>query len=403
MGLISTLKHPSPMFRIKCMVCESTSLFELLDLGMHPFADTFIPVARESDPDKLYPLVVDMCGRCNHIQLRAVTSPEDRYGEFDYSYTSSNSATARRHWDAYPHEVLASIRHPVESVLEIGSNDGYLARQFMELDLEVVGYDASPAMTKLAKERGVNAVCGIFDGTSEPAGVFDLVVANNVFNHADDPISFVEGVMNALTVKGTFVFELPYWYRSVLSGQFDQIYHEHVSYFTVTGAVKLFRQFANFRVYHVEEVDYHGGSIRVFVGNHRADSTVTDFMEMEALRDLFNPEMYQRWMRDIREARRRFLGVLPSGDIVCVGAAAKANTFLNYYGLGHGLVRYVTDASEFKIGKLTPGTRIPIMPDDILREGDPTVIITSWNLATVLKPKLRQLNPHLNFLTPSLR
>jgi SAM-dependent methyltransferase len=407
------------MFRKQCLCCKSPELREIVNLGMHPMADTFIPADRLDEGDRVYPLICDLCRQCGQVQLRTVTNPAERYSEYDYSYTSSNSKTSQNHWLEYAGKVAEMIALKREdAVLEIGSNDGFLTEQFQRLGCKSLGVDPSPAMARLASGRGVNTLTGLFG--QECAGQVEkmlgkkprLIAANNVFNHANEPLDFALGVKALLAPGGVFVFELPYWMQSVAQRKFDQIYHEHVSYFTVQYAVNLF-QSIGMRVNHVEQVDYHGGSIRVFVGHEPmvyAASTpgpsVKQFIENETQAGLFDLAAYRLFMTEIQTARNRFLreiyGIKMEGHpLVCVGAAAKGNTFLSYYNLDASVIDCVTDSSPGKIGKYTPRTRIPICADQKLAEY-PSVyaIILSWNLSAPLQKILKNINPRILFLNP---
>lgn len=405
------------MFRERCLTSQSTNLKEIINLGMHPLADSFIPESYASNPDRIYPLVCQLCPESGQIQLKSIVDPLERYTHVDYSYTSSNSNFSRKHWINYAREVrLKAAVSATDAVVEIGSNDGFLTSQFKQSGCVVLGIDPSPAMAELASERDVDTVVALFS-----SGLVDqvvdqlgrkpkLIVANNVFNHADDPLAFAEGIRDLLDPDGTFVFELPYWYRTVKDLKFDQIYHEHVTYFTATYADFLFRS-VGMTVVDVEEVNYHGGSIRVYV-RHQNDRTSNQsealerFVNLEKSFGLFDEELYAKFMEKINSARYNFLGTIfdiksGGGAIVCAGAAAKGNTFLNYYRLDNTLVDYVTDASPNKIGKYTPGTRIPIESDDILSEyGRVSVIVTSWNLMPELGEKLKAFNDEIEFLNP---
>jgi SAM-dependent methyltransferase len=407
------------MFRTECLCCGSAELREVINLGMHPMADSFIPADRLAEPDKVYLLVCDFCARCGQIQNRTVTTPEERYVALDYSYTSAHSKTSRDHWTDYAHHVARQVglRHN-DTVVEIGSNDGFLSACFAEAGCRVLGVDASPPMAALAAQRRVETVTALFNDGSIPrirarlSQPPKLIIANNVYNHADDPLGFTKAVKALLAKDGTFVFELPYWAISVREHRFDMIYHEHVNWFTVTYARNLAKR-ANLKVVHVEEVDYHGGSIRVFVQHDGSTvpgiegvSDLEEYVERETNEDLFSAETYHAYSKGVRERRNRFLAHVYSlknrGEaIVCVGAAAKGNTFLNFYNLDASVIDCVTDTSPSKIGKFTPRTRIPIAPDDTLARYDRVhAIITSWNLSAFLRGVLLKINPRVQFLNP---
>ncbi len=408
------------MFRDECLLCKSRDLKEVINLGMHPMADTFVPMSRLSEPDRLYPLIVDLCERCGQIQLRAVTNPSERYVECDYSYTSSNSRVSREHWTHYAEEVAATTGLQQDDVVvEIGSNDGFLSAAFQKRGYRVLGVDPSPAMAALAAARDVKTYRGLFETktaeellSSLPARP-RLICANNVFNHSNDPLDFAKSVKSLLAEDGTFVFELPYWLNLVEQKTFDQIYHEHVTYFTVTYSINLFHV-VGMKVVGAQLVDYHGGSIRVYVRystaaarcNQEFSRTIETLAEREQKLGLFKAETYAAFRQRVLSRRNAFLEKLyrikNSGyPVVCVGAAAKGNTFLNYYDLDAFTIDYVTDASDQKIGKYTPGTRIPIASDEVLHDyGRVYAIVTSWNIAKVLETKLSRINSLIEYLNP---
>lgn len=403
------------MFRVACLACQSKDLAEIIDLGMHPMADSFISRERAAEADRVYPLICDLCVKCGNVQLRAETNPAERYVDVDYSYTSSNSNTSRRHWMNYAREVTARAGTPSgASVLEVGSNDGFLSAELSGLGFDVLGVDPSPAMARLASERGVRTLTRLFDVDAVDAVLAELrerpklIVANNVFNHANDPSSFVRGVRQALDPDGVFVFELPYWSRSIQDRKFDQVYHEHVSYLTVQYAANLFAM-NEMHVSDVQEVDYHGGSIRVYVkhGEQKAlPAPAAALIASEQAAGLFRPETYRSFMADTLRTRDRFLEhtyrLRRAGEsLICVGAPAKGNTFLNFYNLDASVIDYVTDSSPTKQGKLTPRTRIPIVGDEIVKSYDRVhAILLSWNLAGPLKGALTALNSNTQYLNP---
>jgi len=407
------------MFRTQCISCRSNALNEIINLGMHPMADTFIPESRLAEPDRSYPLVCDLCKNCGHVQSRTITSPDERYVIYDYSYTSANSQTSRSHWQEYAiHVGRKTGLAKSDFVLEVGSNDGFLAEQFQRAGYMAIGVDPSPAMALLAAQRQVKTIAGLFglrlmrENLSALPSQPRLIVANNVFNHANDPLDFALGIKEILAPNGTFVFELPYWATSVAQKKFDQIYHEHVSYMTVKSAVNLFNSIG-LRVSDVEEVDYHGGSIRVYV-NHASASNggavppapVAALVAREEASGLFEADTYRSFMQEITQVRLRFLARFyhlkeQGHSVLCVGAAAKGNTFLNYYNLDSTVVDFVTDASPSKIGKFTPRTRIPITRDAVFKDyGSVYALILSWNISYSLQKLLLSLNSNIKFLDP---
>ncbi len=400
-------------FRTTCLICESTDLKEIVHLGQQPFADTFVSKKRESDPDRMYPLVCDLCRSCGNVQLRCVTEPERRYSEHEYSYTSSNSKFSRDHWDAYADEVIASTKAKEGGlIVEIGSNDGYLSANFVKKGYNVIGVDPSEHMAKLAKERDVETCVGLFNEAIakeiiEKYGKADLIIANNVYNHSDNPVAFTKAVALLLADDGCFVSEQPYWQIGLEEGKFDQIYHEHISYFTVKSITKLLER-AQLHVSNACVVDYHGGSLRTFAKKQEGtteNNDIATLLEREESYGTFTEEVYKTLMKKVLEHRNAFLQKLykmksEGATIIGVGAAAKANTFLNYYNIDATLLDYVTDASPHKQGKFTPGTRIPITGDEVFAKYDkPYALILSWNISGMLKEILLKINPNIQFLS----
>lgn len=402
------------MFRNKCIICNSENLTKIIDLGIHPFADTFIPQDKLSESEATYPLICNLCEDCGHVQASCETDPRERYFLLnDYSYTSSNSSFARQHWEQYAEQIPFNIKLPEKSfVVEIGSNDGFLSEQFLKKGHKVLGIDPSRYMAQLAEKRGVNTIVDLF--TSEVVeqiiknyGKANLIIANNVFNHSDNPVDFLKGVVELLAVNGTFIFEQPYWLTTVTSKKFDQIYHEHVSYFTVKSAKELLEKM-DMAIFDIEEVDYHGGSLRVYAKKkqdiHQESKKIKEMIQLEERAGLFNKETYEQFMSELLQKRIIFLKKIyelkeQGHPIIAVGAPAKGNTFLNFYKLDKNLIDYVTDASPHKQGKYTPLTRIPIVSDDIFSKFEqPYALVLSWNLVDKLRPMLERINPNIRFI-----
>lgn len=381
---------------------------KILDFGQQPYADTFIAEHQRNLSEPAFPLEVYLNSDSGSVQLGYVSDAEDRYNLYSYSYTSSNSKTARDHWD----ELASSIKSKYGNdklVVEIGSNDGYLVGQFAK----GVGVDSSQDMCGIAMERGVNVVNALFDVTvadhvRQTYGSANVVLANNVFNHANKPVDFAIAVAKLLDKDGVFVFEVPYWGWMVTNGQFpDMVYHEHPSYFTVKSAQNLLAR-AGLTIADYELVNYHGQSLRITArhGTAVADK-VTEAIKQETKQGLFDPEFYIELQHKLEQAKTEWLANFynmlnddPTAVVIGVGAAAKANTWLSYYGLNKTVIKCITDASEFKQGKYTPLTRIPIRSDDEFACYDrPYALILSWNISEPLKQALLKINPNTRFIS----
>ena len=294
-------------------------------------------------------------------------------------------------------------------VVEVGSNDGYLIGQFPN----GIGVDSSSEMCGLSMERGINVIIALFDvmvadhirGSYGPANV---VLANNVFNHANNPVDFAIAVSKLLDDTGVFIFEVPYWGWMVTNGQFpDMVYHEHPSYFTVKSAQNLLAR-AGLTIADYELVNYHGQSLRITArrGQEVADKVV-HAIKQETEQGLFDTEFYRKYQEHLELQKTKWLSNFyrlleedSDAVVIGVGAAAKANTWLHWHGLDSTVIKYVTDASPYKQGKYTPLTRIPICGDEIFAEHKaPYALILSWNISDGLRKALLNINPNTKFIS----
>ena len=384
---------------------------EILDLGIHGYADSFFSPEDEDKASFGLPLICRLDTETGLIQTQVVTDPLERYSGVDYSYTSSNSETAKQHWISFAKHVRQRRSARDLRILEVGSNDGYLLSQFSYEASQITGVDASPYMSNLATSQGIQTFTGIFgedqnllEGLLEHAKSYDLIFANNVLNHSNNPVSFLKTVAKLLSKDGEFTFEVPYWLETIKSLHFDQIYHEHVTYLTVTSAEKLLEA-AELYISNVEVVDYHGGSLRISA-THKKPATLPNnllyYKLQEDAEDLRNPLRYEIYFKEILKQKESFMNKLDaisiSEDEVIfgIGAAAKANTLLTFYGLNREKIDFILDASKYKQGKITPITRIPIYADSHLESQIGGLgIILAWNIGDTIKKRLFEINPKI--------
>lgn len=387
---------------------------EILDLGLHGYADSFFAPEEEGKASFGLPLICRLDVETGLVQTQMVTDPIDRYSGVDYSYTSSNSETARRHWNSFAEYVRQRGNIRESNILEIGSNDGYLLSQFSNEALQITGVDASPYMSNLATAQGIQTHAGVFgedenllEALLDRSESYDLIFANNVLNHSNSPVSFVKTIANLLSKDGEFTFEVPYWLETVRSLHFDQIYHEHVTYLTVTSAEKLLEA-AQLHISNVEVVDYHGGSLRISATHTKPGlmpSNLLHYKSIEEAEELRNPTRYERYFNEVLRQKEDFLMKLDSTSIsedeviFGIGAAAKANTLLTFYGLNRDRINFILDASKYKQGKITPVTKIPIYPDSHLEAQTGGLgIILAWNIGDTVRKKLLKINPKIEVI-----
>lgn len=396
----------------KCRLCQSERIQKVADLGYHPLADTFLPPEiLFSAGEMSYPLQLGLCHDCGHVFTLFAVSPEDRYQKTDYSYDSSNSAVSIQHFEEFAKAVLVErTPGPNGLVVDIGSNVGTLLGHFQTFGhANVIGVEPSGNISALAIKNGVPTINDFFcDRVIKPlreAGPVEVLLSANVLNHADDLGALFATAKAVLIEDGIFVFEVPYLLDLVQATAFDTIYHEHVHYHAIQPLAAALARYG-FSIFKVERTDYMCGSIRVYtrVGGHHG-AEVLSMIEAERKFGLFEPTIWETFMGRVRKVKTTVLAHLAEirsngGVIIGVGAATKGNTFLNYCRLDGDTVAYISDASVLKVGKLTPGSHIPIIGDADIDPSVTHALILPWNIAPMLKAKLAHLG--LAFYTPQV-
>ena len=384
----------------------------IFDLGIHPYADTFLEKKHLNKAEPIFPLRCYLNLSNGLIFNDIVTSSEERYNLYDYSYTSSNSAYSRNYWKKYSNYIDLFFKKKKEiKILEVGSNDGFLLKKLKNKGYKTYGVDASRYMVKLALKNKIKTFKYVFNKNNskkikKKTGKVNLIIANNVFNHSNDPIDFIIGADNLLKDFGYFIVEVPYWKKLVQNNQFDQIYHEHITYLTAKSFLNLIK-FSNLKIIDILETEYHGGSIR-FVCKKFGPSNkkvINKFLKEENELKLFKKKTYKNLMNKIIKSKfifvEKLINLKKRGyKIIGIGAAAKANTLINFLNLDNNLIDFITEASPYKIGKFTPLSRIPIKNDKAIKKikGKFYAIIFSWNISGIIKKKLIKINKRIKFL-----
>jgi C-methyltransferase C-terminal domain/Putative zinc binding domain/Methyltransferase domain len=376
-----------------CRLCDSPLRAVFADLGASPLANSYLPPERLDAMEPFYPLRALVCEHCFLVQLEEFEPPARIFS--DYAYFSSYSSTWLDHSRRYAEQTIERLALSGRSrVVELASNDGYLLRFFHARGIPVLGIEPAANVAEVALARGIPTLVEFFGratarslAESSPA---DLLVGNNVLAHVPDLDDFVGGMKILLAPGGTITMEFPHVMRMVEDGRWDTIYHEHFSYFSFLTASRAFVAHG-LRLFDVEELPTHGGSLRIY-GCHDEDSSKPETERAAALRERERAAGYERlstytgFGARVEADKRQILSFLidlkNSGRrIAGYGAPAKGNTLLNYCGLGRDFLDYTVDLNPHKQGCSLPGSRIPILSPDALREDRPDVVlILPWNL-----------------------
>lgn len=369
-----------------CRSCYSRQLEDVLDLGIQPPSNALLK--NRDDVEKAYPLKLVFCKNCYLAQLDYDVPPNELFG--DYVYFSSMSAEWLAHTKAYASMIYERLRLNADStVIEIGSNDGSLLENLKDR-CRVLGVDPSHTVASVAQARGVPTLIEYF-GLQTDTPPADLIIANNVLAHTPDPSQMVAGMRRNLKDPGTVTIEFPHVLNLLKGSQFDTIYHEHYSYFSLLSMSMLLGHNGLY-VYDVEELPTHGGSLRVYARSqevyHTPQSTFLRILDKEFNHGLNMAATYAMLGAQAELIRYDFEIFQKDHRLVGYGAAAKGNTFLNYCGAKN--LEYVADVTPAKIGKFLPGSRVPVVSEDVLYATKPPyVLILPWNWKHEIAERLK--------------
>ena len=390
---------------MKCRSCSKDSLIEVLDLGMAPPSNRLFERDFVGSTEYL-PLRVCVCTNCWLLQTSDFVVREDVFEE-DYVYLSSTSTSWLRHCSDYVSMIKEKLKLSNRSlVIEIASNDGYLLQFFKDLGIPSLGIEPTILPARLAIDKGIETLIEFFGQetakkVSTKYGNADLIVGNNVLAHVPDIKDFATGVKTLLTEQGTATFEFPYAVNLFDYNQYDTVYHEHFSYLTLSSVSYVFEQ-AGMRIFDVEELDTHGGSLRIYVGHAETcliAPTVARILANENSIGITNLEYYQEWSAKVLSHKlavlQKFVEWKKQGKkIVGYGAAAKGNTLLNYCGIDVDFIDAIFDNASSKQNKICPGSRIPIFaPNAENIAGADIIVIFPWNLKEEIQTEIRTKYP----------
>lgn len=390
---------------MNCRHCDTRLQHIFLDLGFAPPSNAYLTAAQLSQPERYYPLKLFVCEQCLLVQTEDFSTADELFSS-DYAYFSSISASWLDHAARYCAMITQRLGLDASSqVIEVASNDGYLLKNFVTAGIPCFGVEPTASTAAAAEQRGVPVIREFF-GTAlakrlaEEGRQADLILGNNVYAHVPEINDFTNGLRIALKPRGTITLEFPHLMRLIESTQFDTVYHEHFSYLSLYTVSQIFKM-AGLRVWDVEALPTHGGSLRIY-GCHIDDprpaaKSVSAFIEEEArfgLRDLDIYTTFQAKCEKVKNDLLLFLieQKLAGRQVTAYGAAAKGNTLLNFAGVKPDLIPYVCDAAPSKQGKYLPGTHIPILtPDEIFTHKPDIVLILPWNIRDEVEKQLAEI------------
>ena len=376
-----------------CRLCGAPLNRTFVNLGMSPLCESFLEARQLDDMEPYFPLHVLICDTCLLVQLKQYVSSETIFHE--YAYFSSYSTSWVAHAAAYVQMITRRLQlGPQSYVVELASNDGYLLQHFAPLSVPVLGIEPAANVAKVALDKGIRTQVEFFTldlaktlvATGRRA---DLVIGNNVLAQAPDLNDFVAGMQHLLAPKGMITLEFPHLARLMAENQFDTIYHEHFSYFSLITTARLASRHGLVLV-DVDELPTHGGSLRVYVAHaqsgYRPTPRVGALLAEEERLGLHDIDGYARFSDQVKETKRRLLAVLidvkNAGKTICgYGAPGKGNTLLNYCGIGPDFLDFTVDRNPYKHGRFTPGMHIPILEVGAIDRAKPDyILILPWNL-----------------------
>ena len=393
-----------PHEKARCRLCGNRLEHTFVNLGMSPLCESFLIADQLDAMEPFFPLHVLVCDNCFLVQLREYVSPDHIFTE--YAYFSSYSTSWVAHAKAYCEMIKERLGLGAHSLaVELASNDGYLLQHFVSLGVPVLGVEPAANVAKIAVDKGIPTRIDFFgkalaETLASEGYRADLILGNNVLAQVPDLNDFVSGMQYLLQPEGLITLEFPHLQRLIEGNQFDTIYHEHFSYFSLVTIDKLAARHG-LKLVDVEELSTHGGSIRVYLAHksskHSPANAVADMLARERNLGFLDVATYASFANQVCRTKRKLLELLikvkDEGKTVCgYGAPGKGNTLLNYCGIGVDFLDFTTDRNPYKHGRYMPGTHIPIYDVGAIDVAKPDyVLILPWNLRQEIVQQMRHI------------
>ena len=379
-------------YKFECRSCGNNKLKRVISLGYQPLANNLL--RKKDEKCELYPLEVNYCDNCHNCQLSVAVDPKKMFS--NYLYTSSTSSSFREHFITAAKNYVKEFKlKPKKSyIIDIGSNDGIALKPFKDLGFKnILGVEPAKNLAKLANKNKIKT----FNGFLEKKNIknikknADLILASNVFAHSDNLKEMAECMMQLLSKKGTIIIEVQYLVDTLKDLTFDNIYHEHYNYWSLTSLINFFKQF-QVKVFRVEKIDTHGGSIRVYISkdkNKKIEKNVKGLIKQEEKFGIKNFKTYENFGKKIYKIRENVIKNLNNlkknkESIIGYGAPAKATTALNFFGISKE-IDYIIEDNKLKHKKFIPGVKIPIYSKDKISKKESLVLVLAWNFFELIK------------------
>ena len=387
----------------KCRICSSKNLKIILDLGEQPPSNSFLDIDELNSPESKFPLRLFWCKDCYLVQLLDIVDKE--YLFKNYFYMTSASKPIVDHFKKYAQDVYQEFLQEDNSfVVEIGSNDGSLLKEFKKLGTSILGIEPATNLSELANQSNVTTKNTFFSSEVSKEIIksrdVSVVIANNVIAHIENLQDLMNGIKILIGNNGVFIFEVPYLVDLIENLEFDTIYHEHLSYFSILPLLKLVKQFG-LEIFDIKKQLVHGGTLRIFVSqkdNYPINNSVNVFLNEEHKLGLDKIEFYHKFSTNVEELKKNLLKLLTqlkkeNKSLLGYGAPAKGNVLLNYCGINTNFLDCIIDTTPLKQGKYTPGMHIPIIPPKNLKNTD-VALLLAWNYESeiLLKEKIFREN-----------
>lgn len=384
---------------MNCRFCTTPLTSEFLDLVNSPASNSFLTKEQLNEPEIFYPLKLFVCDSCRLVQIDEYKKSDDIFDK-NYIYFSSFSTSWVEHAKNYVDMISSRLKLNQDSfVIEIAANDGYLLQYVKENNIPCLGIEPTSSTAKVAREKGIEILEEFFSlALAKSLKKADLILGNNVLAHVPDINDFVAGLKEVLAVEGTITMEFPHLLRLIEEMQFDTVYHEHFSYFSLYTVMQIFKS-QDLDIYDVDELPTHGGSLRIYA-KHCSDKSknigqgIQKVLDDEKAYGLHSDEGYKGLQKKVTQIKYDFLEFLVNAKkekkkIIGYGAAAKGNTFLNFCGIKNDFIDFIVDKSPHKQNHYLPASHIPVVSEDNIKSFKPDyIIILPWNIKEEIMEQL---------------